>query len=84
MKLIRMIGRLATLLSARRRKQEAKKKQLKALLRKMKAEQRELAARIKACDDALTRDNLTLRLQILTEQRRKGVALRKALKNGER
>jgi hypothetical protein len=75
----RMMDKLGLLLSADRRKQEEKKKKLKALLKKMKAEQKRLNSAIAHCSDPDARADFELKLQILTEQRRKGVKLRKSL-----
>ncbi len=75
----RMMGKLGLLLSADRRMQEEKKKKLKELLKKMKAEQKRLKSAIAHCNDPDARADFELKLQILTEQRKKGVNLRKRL-----
>ncbi|HRQ57487.1 MAG TPA: hypothetical protein PLN31_08710 [Azoarcus taiwanensis] len=75
----RMIDKLGLLLSADRRMQEEKKKKLKELLKKMKAEQKRLKIAIAHCSDPDARADFELKLQILTEQRKKGVNLRKRL-----
>ena len=79
MKFRRMIDKLGLLLSADRRLQEEKKKKLKTLLKKMKSEQLRLTQQIEACESDDARAGLELKLQVLTEQRRKGVRLRKTL-----
>lgn len=75
----RMMDKLSLLLSADRRMQEEKKKKLKELLKKMKAEQKRLKSSIAHCSDPDARADFELKLQILTEQRKKGVNLRKRL-----
>lgn len=75
----RMMDKLSLLLSADRRMQEEKKKKLKELLKKMKAEQKRLKSAIARCSDPDVRADFELKLQILTEQRKKGVNLRKRL-----
>lgn len=79
MRFKRMMDKLALLLSADRRLQEEKKAKLKALLKKMKAEQRRLQHAIDHCPDPDARSDLALKLHILIEQRKKGVRLRKQL-----
>ena len=79
----RMMDKLGMLLSADRRLQEEKKKKLKDLLKKMKTEQKELVKAIANCKDADARADFELKLQILTEQRKKGVNLRKRLAGKE-
>lgn len=79
MKFKRMMDKLGLLLSAERRMQEEKKQKLKELLEKMKAEQKRLKHAIENCSDPDARADFELKLQILTEQLRKGVELHKSL-----
>ncbi|MDX9699569.1 MAG: hypothetical protein RBT55_08300 [Rhodocyclaceae bacterium] len=79
MKLSKLTGKLGELLSADLRKQRKKREKLIELLKQMKKQQRQLENDIENMDDPETRAGLELKLQILVEQRKKGVRLRKAL-----
>ncbi|MFA7606708.1 MAG: hypothetical protein WCY08_09030 [Rhodocyclaceae bacterium] len=79
MKLSKLTGKLGELLSADLRKQRKKREKLIELLKQMKKQQRQLEDDIENMDDPETRAGLELKLQILVEQRKKGVRLRKAL-----
>ncbi len=79
MKFKTMMGKIGHFLSAERREQEEKRQKLKDLLKKMKDESKALASAIERCDDKDKRTELQLKLNILGEQRKKGVALRREL-----
>ena len=83
MKVGRLIEKVGKLLSADRRKQEARRAKLRSLLKEMKQRARELAAEIEDSRDATERAELEQKLQVLTEQRRKGVNLYRDLKRSE-
>ena len=80
MKFARLASKLGELLSAEKRKQRDKRDKLKALLKEMKRQQKALESEIAAEQDHATRNALELKLQILIEQRRKGVRLRRSLR----
>jgi hypothetical protein len=81
MKLARLTEKLGNLLSSDRRRQRRKRDKLKELLKQMKAQQRALEAEIAVEPEGERRASLDLKLQILIEQRRKGVRLRKSLRD---
>ena len=83
MKVGRLIEKVGKLLSADRRKQEARRAKLRSLLKDMKQRARELATEIENSRDATEREELEQKLQVLTEQRRKGVNLDRDLKRTE-
>lgn len=83
MKVGRLIEKVGKLLSADRRKQEARRAKLRSLLKDMKQRARELATEIENSRDATEREELEQKLQVLTEQRRKGVNLYRDLKRTE-
>lgn len=79
MKFVKLIQKLGDLLSADRRHQRDKRDKLKTLLKQMKEQQKELELEIEHVDDPEQRASMTLKLQILMEQRKKGVRLRRTL-----
>ena len=83
MKIGRLIEKVGKLLSADRRKQEARRAKLRSLLKDMKRRARELTAEIEGSRDVTEREELEQKLQVLTEQRRKGVTLYRDLKRSE-
>lgn len=82
MKFSKLITKLGDLLSADRRRQRDKIDKLKDLLRQMKRQQGALEQALKDETDQTARAGLELKLQILIEQRRKGIQLRREL-NGK-
>ena len=82
MKFSKLTEKLGDLLSADRRHQKEKKDKLKELLRKMKKQQKELESELAAEQDSETRAGIEMKLQILIEQRKKGLRLRREL-NGK-
>lgn len=82
MKFSKLVTKLGDLLSADRRRQRDKIDKLKELLRQMKKQQATLEAALKDETDQTERAGLELKLQILIEQRRKGIQLRREL-NGK-
>lgn len=82
MKFSKLVTKLGDLLSADRRRQRDKIDKLKELLRQMKKQQATLEAALKDETDQTERTGLELKLQILIEQRRKGIQLRREL-NGK-
>jgi len=79
MKFAKLIEKLGDLLSADRRHQRDKRDKLKALLRQMKKQQKELERELQHADDPERRAGIELKLQILIEQRKKGIRLRREL-----
>lgn len=79
MKLSKLTSRLGDLLSADRRRQREKLDKLKSLLRQMKKQQAAIEAELEDEADQTERAGLELKLQILIEQRRKGIQLRREL-----
>lgn len=79
MKFSKLTSKLGDLLSADRRRQRDKIDKLKDLLRQMKKQQATLEAALKDENDQTARAGLELKLQILIEQRRKGIQLRREL-----
>jgi len=79
MKFGKLTNRLGDLLSADRRHQREKRDKLKELLKLMKKQQKELEHDLKHNHDAAKRAGLELKLQILIEQRKKGVRLLREL-----
>lgn len=82
MKFSKLTAKLGELLSADRRRQRDKIDKLKDLLRQMKKQQGTLEAALAQETDQTARAGLELKLQILIEQRRKGIQLRREL-NGK-
>lgn len=78
----KLLDKLGGLLSADRRLQQEKRDKLKRLLKELKVRQKELKKSIEeeefASDEERVR--LTLQLQVVREQRKKGLALYKELK----
>ncbi len=78
----KLLDKLGGLLSADRRLQREKRDKLKRLLKELKVRQKELKKSIEeeefASDEERVR--LTLQLQVVREQRKKGLALYKELK----
>lgn len=79
MKFSKLTTKLGDLLSADRRRQRDKIDKLKDLLRQMKKQQSTIEAALKVETDQTARAGLELKLQILIEQRRKGIQLRREL-----
>ncbi|MBL8443445.1 MAG: hypothetical protein JNK52_05300 [Zoogloeaceae bacterium] len=79
MKFSKLTTKLGDLLSADRRRQRDKIDKLKDLLRQMKKQQSTIEAALKVESDQTARAGLELKLQILIEQRRKGIQLRREL-----
>lgn len=79
MKFSKLTTKLGALLSADRRRQRDKIDKLKDLLRQMKKQQGTLEEALKGETDQTARAGLELKLQILIEQRRKGIQLRREL-----
>lgn len=79
MKLGKLTNRLGDLLSADRRHQRDKRDKLKELLKRMKKQQKELEHELKQDPGAEKRAGIELKLQILIEQRKKGVRLLREL-----
>lgn len=80
MKIGKLLDKLGELLSADRRRQREKRDKLKALLKQMKEQQQDLQKSLESEDDPDKRAGLALKLQILIEQRKKGIRLRQELK----
>lgn len=79
MKFAKLTAKLAEFFSSDRRRQRDKRNKLKTLLKEMKKQQKDLEHALEKEDDAELRAGLALKLQILVEQRRKGVHLRQEL-----
>nr|MBL8456853.1 hypothetical protein [Zoogloeaceae bacterium] len=79
MKFSKLTSRLGDLLSADRRRQREKVDKLKTLLRQMKKQQAVLEAALEDETDQTVKASLELKRQILIEQRRKGIQLRREL-----
>ncbi|HRD34944.1 MAG TPA: hypothetical protein PLR02_11890 [Rhodocyclaceae bacterium] len=79
MKFSKLTRRLGDLLSADRRRQREKIDKLKTLLRQMKKQQAVLEAALEDETDQTVKASLELKRQILIEQRRKGIQLRREL-----
>lgn len=79
MKLGKLTNRLGDLLSADRRHQREKRNKLKELLKLMKKQQKALEHELKQELDTEKRAGVELKLQILIEQRKKGVRLLREL-----
>ena len=82
MKFSKLTAKLGELLSADRRRQRDKIDKLKDLLRQMKKQQGTLEVALAQETDQTARAGLELKLQILIEQRRKGIQLRREV-NGK-
>lgn len=79
MKFAKLIEKLGDLLSADRRRQRDKRDKLKELLKQMKKQQKELERELQRAGDPERRAGIDLKLQILIEQRKKGIRLRREL-----
>lgn len=79
MKFSKLTSRLGDLLSADRRRQREKVDKLKTLLRQMKKQQAVLETALEDETDQTVKASLELKRQILIEQRRKGIQLRREL-----
>ena len=75
MKTTKMLDRLQDLLDPEKRKKKAKRKQLRALLKELKRRQRRLEERREQIGDKQKRQRLKREIEIIREQRRKGVRL---------
>jgi len=82
MKFAKLIEKLGDFLSADRRRQRDKRNKLKELLKQMKKQQKELEQDLEDASDPERRAGIDLKLQILIEQRKKGIHLRRDL-NGK-
>ncbi len=80
MKLGKLLDKLGELLSADRRRQREKRDKLKTLLKQMKQQQQELQESLDQEEDPEKRAGIALKLQILIEQRKKGIRLRQEIK----
>ncbi len=80
MKLGKLTDKLGEFLSADRRRQREKRDKLKELLKLMKRQQKELEHDARQEHDPEKRASLELKLQILVEQRKKGVRLYRELR----
>lgn len=79
MKFAKLIEKLGDLLSADRRHQRDKRNKLKSLLKQMKRQQKEIEEELEHEVDPERRAGIELKRQILIEQRKKGVHLRRTL-----
>ena len=80
MKLAKLLEKVERFLSAAPDEQEAERKSVRELLRKLKDKERTLRARLEETVDADERDALTTRLEVVQAQRKKGVERIKALR----
>ncbi len=76
----KLIDKFNRLLSLEKRKQKDKKDKLRALLKKLKQQQKALEARLDKEKDDDERKQLKRRVKVLKVQRRKGIKLCKNIK----
>ena len=79
MKKIGLLEKLHRFFNKKRRRQEAKLKQLKALLKNLKKQEVKLQDKMEKSKDSSRKEHLQRQIQVLHEQRKKGVALRREL-----
>jgi hypothetical protein len=84
MKFAKMIDKFSELLSASRRRQREKREKLLELLKEMKKQQKALREELEHTEDPAQRALLEIKHQVITEQRKKGVRLRKELAEEKR
>lgn len=79
MKKTSLIDKLHRFFDKKRKHQEAQLDQLKALLKKLKRQEVALRGKMEQSDDATRREHVERQLEVLHEQRKKGIALRQEL-----
>lgn len=79
MKKTSVLAKLSRFFDKKRRRQEAKTKQLKALLKNLKKQEVKLRDKLEKTRDDNRRAQYERQLKVLHEQRKKGVALRREL-----
>lgn len=84
MKFAKMMDKLGELLSASRRRQRDKREKLLELLKRMKKQQKDIEDELAHTEDPAQRAVLEMKHQVLIEQRKKGVRLRKELAEEKR
>jgi len=80
MKTTTMLDRLNDLLNSDKRKKKARRKHLRELLKELKKRQKHLEEKLAHANDSEKRQKLKREIEIIIEQRRKGVRLRKELR----
>ncbi len=81
MKTTTMLDQLSDLLNSDKRKRKSKRKHLRALLKDLKKRQKQLEEKLAHTDDREKRHKLKREIEIIIEQRRKGIRLYKELRN---
>lgn len=80
MKLSSLLDELRRFFNQKLRKQEAKRKQLKIILKKLKKEQSDLRNKLSKARDSSSKSQLERKIRILHKQRKKGIALHRELR----
>lgn len=79
MKKSSLLDKLYRFFDKKRRRQEAKYKQLKALLKNLKKQEVKLREKMEKSRDSSRKEHFEHQVQALHEQRKKGIALRQEL-----
>ena len=80
MKQLSLIDKLRRFFNQKLKKQEAKRKQLKVILKKLKKEQSDLRSKLSKAKDASSKSQLERKIKVLHEQRKKGILLHRELR----
>ena len=80
MKVKKLLDKLKDILSAERQAQLTKYKSLKKVLKSLRVEKTRLKEELKSIPDEQARQEVTTRLKVISEQRKKGIKLLKELK----
>ena len=79
MKKTGLLGKLYRFFNKKLKRQEAKRKQLKDLLKKLKKEEVKLREALNKSKDSTRNAHFERQIKVLHEQRKKGIALRREL-----
>ncbi len=79
MKKTSLLDKLSRFFDKKRRRQEAKFKQLKELLKNLKKQEVKLREKMEKAKDSTRKEHYERQIQVLHEQRKKGIALRREL-----
>ncbi|MFO7542661.1 MAG: hypothetical protein R6W97_07630 [Thiobacillus sp.] len=81
MKKTSLIDKLHRFFDKKRKRQEAKRDQLKVLLKKLKKQEAKLREKMENSSGSTRKAHVERQLQVLHDQRKKGIALYRALNN---
>ncbi|MDD5391111.1 MAG: hypothetical protein PHD37_17380 [Gallionellaceae bacterium] len=79
-----LLDKLYRFFDKKRRRQEAKIRQLKVLLKSLKKQEVKLREKMEKSRDSTRKEHFERQAQVLHEQRKKGIALRRELSNNSK